>query len=52
MPDWVLQVVAILGASCGVYAGVKSDITRAILKADHAGDSARRAHERIDGLLK
>lgn len=52
MPEWLLQLICILGASGSVYAGVKSDITRAIIKAEYAADSAKRAHERIDGMMK
>jgi len=50
MPDWILQIFGMIGASCAVYAGVKSDIARAVLQAEMALDSAKRAHERIDDL--
>ena len=52
MPDWLLQFIGIVGASCGVYAGVKVDIARAIVKAETAESLALSAHKRIDGLMK
>lgn len=52
MPDWVMQLIGIVGASCGVYAGVKVDIAKAVVTANLAVESAKRAHERIDNLHK
>lgn len=52
MPDWILQLLAIVGASCGVYAGVKADIAKAIVRAEMALQLAERAHARIDAIMK
>jgi hypothetical protein len=58
MPDWIFQMIGIAGMCAATYAGVKSDLARAIAKAGEAercaGEAKRaaeRAHERIDGIL-
>lgn len=58
MPDWVLQLLGIIGSCAAVYAGVKVDLARAIAKAEEAEHCAReaqvtavRAHDRIDDIL-
>ncbi len=53
--EFVLQVlIAVATAAAtaaGVYVGIKSDLTRAIVLAEKAGTSADDAHRRIDGIL-
>lgn len=58
MQDLVLQMIGMAGCCAGVYAGIRSDLVRAIAKAEAAEGSAQeakaaaiRAHERIDGLI-
>lgn len=58
MPELALQLMAMIGCGAGVYAGIRSDLVRAIAKAESAEGSAQeakaaaiRAHERIDGII-
>lgn len=51
MPDWVLQVVTMVGAGVAVYAGIRADLAATKEKAKNAHESAERAHVRIDGLM-
>lgn len=45
-------VIGSTGSAIAVYAGVRSDISKLMERATTAKDSAERAHERIDELLK
>lgn len=47
-PDFILQVVVALAAAAGVYAAIRSDLTRAILTAERAQLDATDAHKRIN----
>lgn len=46
--DFVLQLIIGLGAAAGVYAAIKSDLTRAIITAEQALLDAGKAHNKID----
>lgn len=59
MPEWVLQLLGMAGACAATYAGIKSDLARAIAKAEgaercavEAKAAAVRAHERMDYLIR
>jgi outer membrane murein-binding lipoprotein Lpp len=52
MPDWLLQSVGYVGALAVGYAAIRADLARLHEKAENAGKSAARAHERIDVLLE
>lgn len=51
MPEWLMQVIALIGAGFSVYAGIKTDIARTREVADGARRSAGEAHRRIDDIL-
>jgi len=51
-PDFLLQLVLAVGSAVGVYAGIKSDLTAALIEAKSAKDSANMAHRRIDDILQ
>lgn len=46
--DFWLQIILAVCAGAGVYAGVRGDLTRAIVKAEQALLDASKAHDRID----
>lgn len=48
--DILLQLAGPLGVGVGVYAAIRSDLARLGLMAQHAHDSAAKAHERIDRI--
>lgn len=47
-PEFLLQLVTIVAAAAGVYAAIRSDLTRAIVLAEQASDEAGEAHKRLD----
>lgn len=47
-PEFILQLVATVGAGVGIYAGIRVDLARLHEKVAIAQRSAERAHERID----
>lgn len=53
-PDFVLQIIVAaaggVGVGGGVYAAIRADLARLGLLAQHAHDSAKAAHQRIDNL--
>jgi hypothetical protein len=49
--EWLFQILAMVGCCAGVYAGIRSDLVRAICKAEAAEAAAIRAHSRIDDLI-
>lgn len=51
-PEFWLQLVLAIGAGAGVYAAIKSDLTRAIVTAETAAKSANEAHGRMDSHLQ
>lgn len=46
--DIIIQLAMAVGAGAGVYAAIKSDLTRAIIKAEQALLDSSKAHERLD----
>lgn len=56
MPEWVLQVVAmvlgVIGAGVGVYAAIRADLAELRVKAEAAGHAAQRANDRIDDFFQ
>jgi len=50
IPFWV-QLALALGGPVGVYAGIKADLTAALIEAKNAKESADKAHSRIDNIL-
>lgn len=50
-PFWV-QLALALGGPIGVYAGIKADLTAALIEARNAKESANSAHNRIDKILE
>lgn len=48
--DFLLQVLVAAAGGVGVYAAIRADLARLGLLAQHAHDSAAKAHERIDRL--
>lgn len=51
-PDFLLQLVLAIGAGCAVYAGIKSDLTRAITLSEMAIRDAGTAHERLSAHVE
>lgn len=48
MPEWLLQVVAMVAGGAGVYAAIRADLAYLRATAEGAKSSADRAHRRID----
>lgn len=51
LPLWV-QLVLAAGGPIAVYAGIKADLTAALIEARNAKESAHMAHSRIDKILE
>lgn len=51
MPEWLLQLLGILGAGVGAYAAIRSDLSRLGAEVKSAAASADKAHSRIDQLI-
>lgn len=47
-PDFVLQLLVAIAAAAGVYAAIRADLTKAIITAEHARESATNAHIRLN----
>lgn len=50
-PEFLLQLVAAVGAAVGVYVGIRADLAVTHAKAQDAKESASEAHNRIDAIL-
>lgn len=50
MPDWLIQLMGILGGAAGAYAAIRADLAALRVKAEQAARSASEAHRRIDGI--
>lgn len=50
-PEIILQVIGYFVGGAAVYAAIKSDLTRAIVLAEQAGEAAKSAHGRIDLII-
>lgn len=51
MPEWVLQVLGIVGGATGVYAAIRADLAYLRAKVENANESAASAHKRLDALI-
>jgi hypothetical protein len=51
MPDWLLQLLGMIGAGVGVYAGIRADLAALRVKVETVCRVADKAHERIDRIL-
>jgi hypothetical protein len=49
-PELLIQLLGFGGVAAGLYAAIRVDLVRAMVKAEHAMDMASRAHRRIDSL--
>jgi hypothetical protein len=45
-----MQLLGVGGVAVGMYAGIRADLAALHVKADHAWQSAKQAHRRIDDL--
>ena len=52
MPEWVLQVIGIVGAGVGTYSAIRADLARLTEVAHQARHSANEAHRRIDNITE
>lgn len=52
IPEWVFQIMGMAATAAGIYAAIKADLAALHVKADHALQSARDAHQRIDALQR
>ncbi len=50
--DFILQIGLAICAGAGVYAGVRGDLTRAIVKAEQALTDSAKAHDRLDSHIE
>lgn len=50
--ELLLQLALVCASGAGVYAAIKSDLTRSITKAEQACKDADKAHERIDAHIE
>lgn len=50
-PEFFLQLVVSIAAGAGVYAAIKSDLTKAIITAEMALTNAGTANRRIDDII-
>lgn len=50
-PKLVIEVFAMLASCATVYAAIRSDLAKAIAKAEEAAAAANKAHDRIDSLI-
>ena len=51
MSEVIMQVLGYIVGGAAVYAAIKSDLARAIVLAEQAGEAASDAHKRIDVIL-
>lgn len=51
-PDFWLQLIIGIAAGAGVYAAIKSDLTRAIITAERAQLDATDAHKRLNSHIE
>lgn len=49
--DLLVQIAGYLIGGVVAYAAMKSDLARAIVLAEQAGEAAKEAHQRIDLIL-
>lgn len=49
--DFIMQLIAMGGMVAGVYAAIRADLVRAMVKAEQAGQTADEAHKRIDKYM-
>lgn len=47
MPEWALQLLAVVGTWAATYGAIRADLARAIAKAETAEASADKAHSMI-----
>lgn len=52
MPEWLIQVIGMVGAAAGIYAAIRADLAYLRAKAEDAHTSATLAHARIDRFLE
>lgn len=51
-PEILVQLLGAVGVGVGVYAAIRADLARLGLLAQHAHESARDAHRRIDRITE
>ncbi|MDO9011351.1 MAG: hypothetical protein Q7U78_06025 [Gallionella sp.] len=49
--ELILQLFGLVGGAGAVYAAIRSDLTRAIVLAEQAAETAKGAHKRIDNFI-
>lgn len=52
MPEWLLQVGAMVAGAAGIYAAIRADLAYIRAKAESAAESATSAHRRIDDFFQ
>ncbi|MDO9011407.1 MAG: hypothetical protein Q7U78_06305 [Gallionella sp.] len=50
--ELILQLFGLIGGAVAVYVAIRSDLTRAIVIAEQAAETAKEAHKRIDGFIR
>lgn len=51
MPEWVAQLLGVLGGAVGAYAAIRADLARLGAEVKNAAAAADKAHNRIDQLI-
>jgi hypothetical protein len=51
-PDLIMQLLTMIAGGAGVYAAIKSDLTKAILTAETALKNADSCHVRVDSHIE
>jgi hypothetical protein len=48
MPEWIFQLLTLMGTVGAVYAAIKTDIVEARITAQNAAANAKDCHVRLD----
>ena len=51
LANHIVEIIGMIGACFTMYAAIRSDLAKAISKAEEAISSANKAHDRIDSIL-
>lgn len=52
VPEWIFQIVGVVGAMGATYAAIRADLAELRVKAEVAVQRADDAHKRIDGFFQ
>lgn len=52
MPEWLSELLPVIGGAAAVYAAIRADLAYLRAKAEQAVASAESAHRRIDDFFQ